>query len=291
MTLHRPTLPEIETVAPGVARPPRLLWAIGCLAVAVAICLIGGFLVDHYPFGFDRAILLWFRDPADLARAAGPDWVRRAMVDFTALGGGTVLTTWVVLTLGLLAVRRLWLTAGLVLAATLLGSILSGQAKLLFARPRPDLVEHLVEARGLSFPSGHATNSAIIYLTLALLISQVVPGRATRASGTVADIHERKRAQAALLETELRYHALVDLSPDGVIVTSDGLVEYANAAAARILGLPGPQALVGMNGEELMRSAQRELESTSAELRAGGRAVVLTLFRDVSESRSAARAS
>lgn len=181
MTLHRPTLPEIETVAPGVARPPRLLWAIGCLAVAVAICLVGGFLVDHYPFGFDRTILLWFRDPADLARAAGPHWVRRAMVDFTALGGGTVLTTWVILALGLLAIRRLWLTAGLVLAATVLGSILSGQAKLLFARPRPDLVEHLVEAQGLSFPSGHATNSAIIYLTLALLISQVVHGRATRA--------------------------------------------------------------------------------------------------------------
>ena len=68
------------------------------------------------------------------ATAAG-----RAMVDFTALGGGTVLTTWVVPTLGLLAIRRLWLTAGLVLAATVLGSILSGQAKLLFARPRPAL--------------------------------------------------------------------------------------------------------------------------------------------------------
>jgi diguanylate cyclase (GGDEF)-like protein/PAS domain S-box-containing protein len=115
-------------------------------------------------------------------------------------------------------------------------------------------------------------------------------GRATRASGTVADIHERKRAQAALLETEQRYRALVDLSPDGVMVTSDGLVEFANAAAARILDLPEPQALVGMNGEELMRAAQRELESTSAKLSAGGRAVVLTLFRDVSESRSAARA-
>ncbi len=102
------------------------------------------------------------------------------MVDVTALGGGTVLTTLVVLTLGLLALRRLWLTAGLVLAATWAGSVLAAQAKLLFARPRPALVDHLVEVRGLSFPSGHATNSAIIYLTLALLISQIVTGRRTR---------------------------------------------------------------------------------------------------------------
>ena len=92
-----------------------------------------------------------------------------------------MLTIVVVLTLGLLATRRLWLTAGLVLAATSLGSLLSAQAKLWFDRPRPALVDHLVEVRGLSFPSGHATNSAIIYLTLALLVSQVVPGRATRA--------------------------------------------------------------------------------------------------------------
>lgn len=180
MSLATAALPEIETAAPGVARPPRLMWAIGLFALAVAICLVGGLLVDHYPFAFDRGILLWFRDPTDLARARGPDWLRQAMIDVTALGGGAVLTTWVVLALGLLAVRRLWLTAGLVLAATLLGSILSARAKLLFARPRPGLVEHLVEARGLSFPSGHATNSAIIYLTLALLVSQVVPGRATR---------------------------------------------------------------------------------------------------------------
>lgn len=174
-------LPEVETHAPGVERPSHLLWALGFCALAVGIALLIGFAVARYPFAFDRQLLLAFRDAADLGRPVGPDGVRRAMIDFTALGGGTVLTTIVAIALGLLAIRRLWLTAGLVLAATLVGSILSAQAKLLFGRPRPELVDHLVEVRGLSFPSGHATNSAIIYLTLALLISQVVPGRRTRA--------------------------------------------------------------------------------------------------------------
>lgn len=174
-------LPDIETHPPGVARPSHLLYALGFLSLAVAVALLIGFTVARYPFGFDRQILLAFRIPGDLGHPIGPEWLREAMIDFTALGGGPVLTSVVVIALGLLAVRRLWLTAGLVLAATLLGSILSAQAKLLFARPRPDLVDHLVEVRGLSFPSGHATNSAIIYLTLALIISQVVPGRRTRA--------------------------------------------------------------------------------------------------------------
>ena len=174
-------LPDVETHAPGVERPSHVLWALGFGALAVGIALLIGFAVARYPFAFDRHLLLAFRDAADLSRPVGPDYVRRMMIDFTALGGGTVLTAIVVITLGLLAVRRLWLTAGLVLAATWAGSVLSAQAKLLFGRPRPELVDHLVEVRGLSFPSGHATNSAIIYLTLALLISQVVPGRRTRA--------------------------------------------------------------------------------------------------------------
>lgn len=174
-------LPDVETHTPGVDRPSHLLWAIGFGALAVAVALVLGFTVARYPFGFDRAILLALRTAGDLGQPIGPDGLRLAMIDFTALGGRTVLTTVVVLALGLLAIRQLWLTAGLVLAATLIGSILSGSAKLLFGRPRPELVDHLVEVRGLSFPSGHATNSAIIYLTLALLITQVVPGRSTRA--------------------------------------------------------------------------------------------------------------
>lgn len=174
-------LPEIETHPPGVARPSPLLWAIGFGAAAIAIALVLGFTIARYPFGFDKHILLALRDPANLSHPVGPNWLRQLMIDFTALGGGPVLHLVVIVALGLLAIRRLWLTAGLVLAATLIGSILSGWAKLLFGRPRPALVDHLVDVRGLSFPSGHATNSAIIYLTLALLISQVVPGRATRA--------------------------------------------------------------------------------------------------------------
>lgn len=101
-------------------------------------------------------------------------------MNITALGSGTILTSVVVAVAGLLIVQRLWLTAGLVLAATLGGSIIAGQAKYWVGRPRPELVDHLVQVTGLSFPSGHATNSAIIYLTLAGLVAQVTPRRVVR---------------------------------------------------------------------------------------------------------------
>lgn len=58
----------------------------------------------------------------------------------------------------------------------------------------------------------------------------------------------RYRAHAqvrALRETEARYHQLLALSPDAVIVHAGGEVRFANIAAARLLGLENEQALRG----------------------------------------------
>ena len=52
--------------------------------------------------------------------------------------------------------------------------------KLFFNRPRPDVVAHWTSYASASFPSGHAANSAIIYLTLAVLIARSVRSRAVR---------------------------------------------------------------------------------------------------------------
>jgi undecaprenyl-diphosphatase len=38
----------------------------------------------------------------------------------------------------------------------------------LVGRPRPEIVPHLTEAGGASFPSGHAFNSAVVYIAIAL---------------------------------------------------------------------------------------------------------------------------
>lgn len=120
------------------------------------------------------------RDSTDPLVPAGPGWLKQFMLDMTALGGGTVLTLVVIVTAGFLLLKRLWLTAGLVVAATLTGSWAVSIAKTLVARPRPALIDHLVQVSSASFPSGHSANSAIVYLTLATLLTQIVEGRALR---------------------------------------------------------------------------------------------------------------
>ena len=52
--------------------------------------------------------------------------------------------------------------------------------KVIIARPRPDIVPHLVDVRDLSFPSGHAMLSAVTYLTLGALLARMQTTRATR---------------------------------------------------------------------------------------------------------------
>lgn len=51
------------------------------------------------------------------------------------------------------------------------GAILTTALKMGFARPRPELVAHLVQVQGNSFPSGHAANSAVTFLTIGALLA------------------------------------------------------------------------------------------------------------------------
>lgn len=131
-------------------------------------------------FAFDRQLLLAFRQPGDLAAVVGPRWLRIAMVDITALGGGTVLTLVALVAVGYLVAARKYRTSLFLAAAALSGGLLEAGLKGLLGRPRPSVVPHLVEVTTLSFPSGHAMNSAIIYLTIALVLSRTVAARRVR---------------------------------------------------------------------------------------------------------------
>ncbi|MET0282042.1 MAG: phosphatase PAP2 family protein [Steroidobacteraceae bacterium] len=131
-------------------------------------------------FALDRQILLGLREPTDLANPIGPDWLRHTAVDLTSLGGHSVLTALVLLVAGFLLLDGRRQTAALVLASSIGASLVSSGLKILFARPRPDLVDHLVGVSTPSFPSGHALASAAIYLTLGALLAREFPRPALR---------------------------------------------------------------------------------------------------------------
>ena len=157
--------------------PPVLLGA-GVVALAVALVLGVGAAIGRWPVAFDRSIMLGLR--AWAVAGGGPPWLREVAVDVTALGSGVVLTLVVLAAAGLLIAQRHFLTALTTVLAALTGGWAVTLIKHSVARPRPTLVDHWASVHDLSFPSGHSTSSAIVYLTLAALATQVMEGRTAR---------------------------------------------------------------------------------------------------------------
>lgn len=121
---------------------------------------------------FDSAILLALRQAGDPKQPIGPHWLEGAMIDITSLGGVPVLTLLSVLAITYFLVSRRFASALFLTVAIVGGAVLNAALKVGFARPRPDLVDHLVSVQSLSFPSGHAMSSAVIYLTIGALLAQ-----------------------------------------------------------------------------------------------------------------------
>ena len=138
-------------------------------------------MVDRAPFGFDRAIMLGLRTPGHLDVPVGPRGVKAVMIDVTALGSVPILTLVTLAVVGLQLALRRWASALLTAAACASAGMTVTLLKLEVGRARPTIVPHLVDASGLSFPSGHSAGSAATYLTMAALSTQVVKSEAVRA--------------------------------------------------------------------------------------------------------------
>lgn len=85
------------------------------------------------------------------------------------IGGGT--PRWIIcILLAALVWRWCGRRCGIALAgAALLSNLASNALKYLFDRARPDIIEHLDHVNSASYPSGHATSAAVVYLMLAWL--------------------------------------------------------------------------------------------------------------------------
>lgn len=152
-----------QTERPGLR--PALLAA--GLAVLVLLVVPLGALVRG---GWTPLIRLDDRiERATHADAVEHGWVGTAAKVLTQLGAPVVIELAAAILIVVL-VRRRRRRTGLYLAVCVAGAyLLSTTGKLLVDRARPVFPDAISQARGTSFPSGHATGAAAFYLALAVI--------------------------------------------------------------------------------------------------------------------------
>ena len=166
----------------------------------------------------DQAIILGFRVPGDPADPIGPPWFEESVRDITSLGSAPALVIAVLAVVGFLVLAKAWRPAIFTLAASGGGLIVSSLLKYAVDRPRPDLVPHGNLIYTSSFPSGHSMMSAVVFLTLAALVTRLI---------------ERKRLKGYALGVAMVLTLLVGVSRVylGVHWPSDVLAGWSAGAA------------------------------------------------------------
>jgi PAS domain S-box-containing protein len=89
------------------------------------------------------------------------------------------------------------------------------------------------------------TQGVLHYLEAITTLVCDAEGHPTGARGVARDITERKAAEEALRESEERYRRLVELSPETIIVHSEGKLVYINAAGTKLFGAASPEEVSG----------------------------------------------
>jgi len=163
---------------------PDLAWLLIGLAACVLVLVflkLASEVTEGDTQALDVSILRALRSAHDVSQPIGPDWMKFALLDLTALGSRTVLVLVVLAVAGFLLLQGAYRTMVTVILTSASGLFASSLLKSAFLRPRPSIVPHLREVTASSFPSGHAMDSAIVYLTLAALLMRIVKGRLTKA--------------------------------------------------------------------------------------------------------------
>jgi undecaprenyl-diphosphatase len=145
--------------------------------VVAAVCWTGfaamaALVMSGRTGAFDDYGLLAARRDGDLA-FAGSHLVLEMVRDTTALGGvllRNLFALGAVVALLFLSLRR----EAVLFAMTIAGGWIANSAlKGLVGRERPQIVPHLMEAGGESFPSGHSFNAAVVYIAMALAFASL----------------------------------------------------------------------------------------------------------------------
>ena len=157
-----------------------LLLGLGAMGAVWAFLGVTGEVRELQTTRIDRAVLLAFRTPGNLAVPIGPRWVQESARDMTAFGGFTALSLISVMSITLLLLHGRRIQALIFGAAVILAQTAAEVIKSFVGRPRPEIVPHHDLVYSSSFPSGHAVMSPVVYLTLAAILAAGAPRRSVK---------------------------------------------------------------------------------------------------------------
>ena len=166
----------VTAVAPVLERiGATRLGLFAAIAICAALILAFGAVAEEVMEGdthrLDMEVLTAFRVSGDRSDLIGPDWLEEMVRDLTALGSYAFIIIVVAAAVGYLLLVQKYALSALMLGSVVGGMLLSNILKHGFDRPRPDL-EHAAQVFSPSFPSGHATLSAVTFLTLGGLLTR-----------------------------------------------------------------------------------------------------------------------
>ncbi len=148
---------------------------------------------------------------------------------------------------------------------------------------------------------------------------EILPETIYEISETYMDKDHIMHVEEALEESDKRYHTLVELLPDAVVVHTDKIIVYANRAGLEIMGAPSLEKVIGKSVMEFVPARYQpivtdrlqtletdcvplieekfvrldgsvvEVEVTSAPLRYLNKKSVMTVFRDITERKTIER--
>jgi undecaprenyl-diphosphatase len=131
-----------------------------------ALIHIGGEMREADTEALDRAIMLALRVPGSPHQPIGPPWLPDTLRDVTALGGTTLIALATAVAATALAYRGRWRRALLLVLVVVLANASDNLLKGIYHRARPDFAYPGLYLQSQSFPSGHSTASAALWLTL-----------------------------------------------------------------------------------------------------------------------------
>ena len=113
-------------------------------------------------------------------------------------------------------------------------------------------------------------SGAVVWADVSACLCRDQAGKPLAILAEIVDITEHKQAEEALLESENRFHTLIENAPVAIYISRNGSGVYANQKDLQMFGLSGVEEIIGRPETEFLAPQSKEDSRARTRLRAEG---------------------